>query len=46
MDGAELEDLENDPLLAADFDIVTYFNQRYTDEKSLENVVQEIQNYD
>lgn len=42
----ELGDLENDPLLAADFDIVSYFNQRYTEEKSLENVMQEIQNYD
>ena len=42
----ELGDLENDPLLAADFDIGSYFNSKYTDEKSLENVMQEIQNYD
>ena len=42
----ELVDLENDPLLAADFDVVSYFNTKYTDEKSLENVMQEIQNYD
>lgn len=39
IEGAELEDQEDDPLLAADFDIVSYFNSKYTDEKSLENVV-------
>ena len=28
-----LEDLENDPLLAADFNIIDYFNDKYKDEK-------------
>jgi len=41
-----LEDLQNDPLLAADFNIIDYFNQKYRDEKQLENVCGEIQKYD
>ena len=35
-----------DPLLAADFDIISYFNENYNDEKSLENIAEEIQKYD
>jgi hypothetical protein len=41
-----LEDLENDPLLAADFNIIDYFNDKYKDEKKLENICGEIQHYD
>jgi hypothetical protein len=39
-------DEKSDPLLAADFDIIEYFNKNYHDEKSLENIASEIQRYD
>ena len=39
MEQALLKEMQSDdPLLAPDFDLVTYFNQRYPDEKSLENI--------
>jgi len=37
-----LEDLQSDPLLAADFNIIDFFNQKYKDEKSLDNIYAEI----
>ena len=36
----------NDPLMAVDFDIVEYFNSKYPEEASLENIVDEIKAYD
>ena len=41
-----LSDLADDPLLAADFSIISYFNQNYKDESSLENIQDEIHKYD
>ena len=37
-----LEDLQNDPLLAPDFNIIDYFNEHYKDEKALDNIQEEI----
>jgi len=41
-----LEDLQNDPLLAPDFNIIDYFNDHYKDEKALDNIQEEIQKHD
>ena len=37
---------QNDALLSRDFDLVTYLNSKYSDSTCLENVIDEIKQYD
>jgi hypothetical protein len=41
-----MAEISDDPLLAADFNIVDYFNQKYPDESCLDNIMEEIKTYD
>jgi hypothetical protein len=40
------EELANDPLLAKDFDLVTFFNKQYPTSDCLDNIIDEIKMYD
>lgn len=42
----EFKEIENDPLLAPDFDVIQFLNQNFQDESSLENIQTQIQSYD